>query len=890
MEKLTPMMQQFKSIKQRYPDAILFFRVGDFYEMFFDDAVTAARELEIILTSRDSNKESGIPLAGVPYHAAQNYIARLLEKGYKVAVCDQVEEAGQSKGLVKREVTRVITPGTKIEENLLQKSRNNYLASICRCAENEAFGLTFIDITTGELLAFHFDSEQAEMRIVDELMRLQPAEIIAHPNIFEEKRLSRVFNGPLSNVTVSKCSPDVDDDYFPVLLEQFSEEELQNCGLLSSPAAALSTTAVLKYVKDLQEGSLKHVREIKFYRFDDYVAMDAFTTLNLEILETLHSREKKYSLLGILDRTKTAMGGRLLRKWVERPLIDVKQIQGRWEAVGELKSNYPLKGELANLLSDVYDLERISGRINLGAVNPRELLALKKTLLILPQFNNLLRETTAAALQELREQLPDLGTLACELERAISDNVPLALKEGGIFKEGFSEEIDELRRLAGESKDWLLNMEKRERERTGIKSLKVSYNKIFGYYIEVTKANLDLVPPHYIRKQTLVNAERFITDELKEKESSILKAEERLARLEYELFEELRKKVATYTEDLQKAALVIANLDCYFSLADAAAAYNYVKPRLSVSGEISIKGARHPIVEQRHEEPFIPNDVYLNGENDRVIIVTGPNMAGKSTYCRSVALLLVMAQAGSFVPADDMQFYPVERIFARVGASDDLGGGRSTFMLEMEETSLILSGAHSNSLVILDEIGRGTSTYDGMSLAQAILEYLHDEVGAMVLFSTHYHELTALGEALPSAKNYTVQVKEKGKEVIFLRKVIPGKADKSYGINVARLANLPGKVIDRAEQILKDMETAQGTGEEKGQKPSFYTLPEQEGQLSMISPGAASRTADSKNEKYIIREIKNLNLVSITPLQALNKLFSMQQRLMKDKLNGEKES
>ncbi|MGI6328213.1 MAG: DNA mismatch repair protein MutS [Dethiobacteria bacterium] len=885
MKQLTPMMQQYKKIKDDYPDTILFFRVGDFYEMFFEDAVTASRELEIALTSRDGNKEDRVPLAGVPYHAAQNYLSRLLAKGYKVAICDQVEEADQAKGLVRREVTRVITPGTIVEDNLLEKNRSNYLAAIVKLDREDSIGLTFIDISTGELLAFHFEQDGSMDRMLDELFRLKPSEIVLEKlltKIMSQDIINRIKEFALINQNMAFSDEKEARD---ILSGQFSEKLLINSGIKNSKAAQYSTALGLKYIKKMQNNAIAHIDEIKFYREKEFLRMDAVTMRNLEITETIHSRDKKNSLLGILDRTRTSMGARLLRKWLEMPLLNKELIEQRWNTVGEFKEKLLLKEDLGGMLGYAYDLERLSARINMGLINPRDLLALKKTLLLLPQIKGLLESGSSKLLCNLKGQIPDLSLITEELHAAIKEDAPVHAKDGGIFKDGYSIEIDELRTLSRNSKSWLLEFEKREKERTGIKSLKVRYNKIFGYYIDITKANIEMVPPDYIRKQTLVNSERFVTRELKEKEALILNADERLARIEYALFEELRLKLASYTKQLQAAGKVLANLDCIYSLADAAAAYGYSRPDFSSNNAIIIKESRHPVVERNEKEPFIANDLFMDNIDNRVLIITGPNMAGKSTYCRSAALLLLMAQAGSFVPAEEMSFTPVDQIFARVGASDDLSSGRSTFMVEMEETASIIKEATPNSLVILDEIGRGTSTYDGMSLAQAILEYLHDEVKAKVLFSTHYHELTPLETKLHAVKNYTVSVKEQEDKIIFLRKIIPGKADKSYGINVARLAGLPDKIITNAGRILKKLEGTRSLTPDNQKLYPVSTTPfiGSEGQLSLVPSRAAQEDAPAKKEKKILEEIKRLNIVDTTPLEALNILFSLQSRLLSKK-------
>jgi DNA mismatch repair protein MutS len=872
LTKLTPMMRQFKTIKEEHPDTILFFRVGDFYEMFFEDAVIAAKELEITLTSRDGKKENAVPLAGFPHHAAQNYIMKLLDRGYKVAICEQVEDVQEGTGLMKREVTRIITPGTKIEENLLEENRNNYLASIY--SVNNKYGLTFVDISTGELETHLYNNGSLE-NIFDELYRLQPSEVIINEtNEEEEARFLKILKKRQSTFLLNKLPP-FDNNEQPLFLlqEQFPANLLHNSGVMDCLPSLMATANALRYLKKMQKGLLNHIRNIKVHQQTDFLILDAITMRNLEITETLRSGDKKETLLGVLDRTKTAMGGRMLRKWLERPLLAVAALELRWQAVGELRDDLMLRENLAVLFKDTYDLERLSGRVNLGLASPRDILALNKTLHVLPALSDLLREARAKQIQTLRAQIPDFTALTEELNAAIEEDA-LTLKEGGIFKNGYNSQIDELRAITNNSKEWLLEFEKKERGRTGIRSLKIGYNKVFGYYIEVTKANIGMVPQDYFRKQTLVNAERFITEDLKKKESVILNSEEKLTELECRLFEELRLKLVQYTEQFQTAGQVLANLDCFYALADVASAFGYVAPRLSTSDIIRIKGARHPVVEQALENPFVPNDLFLDAQK-RILIITGPNMAGKSTYCRSIAQLILMAQAGSFVPAEELEFFPVESIFARVGAGDDISSGRSTFMVEMEETASILSNAGPKSLVILDEIGRGTSTYDGMSLAHAILEYLHNQLKAKVLFSTHYHELTALENTLPGIKNYTVSVKEKGEEIVFLRKVVEGKADKSYGINVAKLAGLPSSVILTAQQLLDKIEAEKYGLPPEGHNTDFF-----EGQLSFFPVKIEKNNLLGKKEQKVIKEITGLKIINLTPLQALNKLYSLQNQLL----------
>lgn len=901
MDKLTPMMQQFKNIKNEYPDTILFFRVGDFYEMFFDDAVTASRELEIALTSREGKKEGAIPLAGIPYHAAPGYLARFLKKGYKVAICEQVEDAGKAKGLVKREVIRVITPGTVVEEDFLQKDDNNYLASIARAGD--ALGLAFADISTGEIQAYYFEDSENNKAIEkarEQIELLQPAEIIIEESFPKELLIKlRQRQNNFNYLQKDRLNFKGENGALEYLKKVLPGDLLKDSGLHKCRAALLAVASALSYFLKMQRGSLAHLHKIKLHGPVDALFLDAVTVRNLEIFEALYTREKKNSLWGLLNRTKTAMGARLLRKWLEKPLLDPKALELRWNAVEELKTKQLPKDELAALLNQCYDLERLCGKINLGYINPRDLLALKKTLFLLPSIKLVLQGMEAERLMQLCRRFPDLSALQEKLQVAISDDAPLALKEGGIFKDGYHPEIDKLRQITQDSRQWLLELEKKEREHTGIKSLKIGFNKVFGYYLEVTKANLEFVPDNYIRKQTLVNSERYVTEELKTKEALILNAEVKLTQLEYELFEKFRLDVVCYIRKLQQAGQILAEADCFFSLAALASTPGYVKPQLSSPGTISIQKGRHPVVEHFLQDSiFVPNDVFLDEKNERILLITGPNMAGKSTYCRSIALILFMAQIGSFVPAAKMCFYPVERIFARVGAGDDLSGGRSTFMVEMEETATILKEAVPNSLVILDEIGRGTSTYDGMSLAQAILEYLHTKSDVFVLFSTHYHELTALEDGLPALKNLTVFVKEKGEEIIFLRKIAPGKADKSYGVNVARLAGLPPTIITRAYQILQNFEAQTGVaaGPSIGFTPSFEEnrqgagSPEtrspglfesNKGQLSLLPPSIRDKESMlTEKENEVIKEIKHLNIMNVTPLEALNKLYKLQTRLI----------
>ncbi|MGI6097460.1 MAG: DNA mismatch repair protein MutS [Dethiobacteria bacterium] len=868
MAKITPMLQQYLAIKEQHKDKILFFRVGDFYEMFFEDAVLAARELDIVLTTRDAGSENPVPLAGVPYHAADTYIARLIEKGYKVAICDQVEDPRQAKGIVKREITRIITPGTVIDPSMLEERRNNYLAALLK--NDDHYALATLDHSTGEFGTAEFRGEGAFLRLLDELYRLQPSECIYN------QKDRQVVEELASKLTLLNLYPQP-EDYFSfenalVKLKAVSTENFNLGSVYDHPLAARAAGALISYLESLGNKNFNHLQELKFYTQDNYMILDKTTHRNLELTQTIREGKKKGSLLSVLDQTRTAMGGRMLRSWLEKPLIEREQIERRLAAVEELVNNNFLREDLASTLKGIQDLERLASRINLGTVNARDLIALKNNLSIFPQIKALLEKTKADLFCEFKKELPELGFLVQLIQECLRDDPPLALREGGLIRNGYSEEVDQLRRVTTEGKEWLLDLEKQEKEKTEIKSLKIRYNKVFGYYIEVTKPNIHLVPAEYIRKQTLVNAERYITEELKDLEEKILRAEEKLAALEYRLFEALREEVAGYSRLIQQAARVIARIDCILSLSLVAVSNRYCRPKISKSKRTVIKNGRHPVVELYLEgQRYIPNDAYLDRDENRILIITGPNMAGKSTFCRSVALTVLMCQIGSFVPAEEAEIDLTDRIFARVGASDDLSAGQSTFMVEMEETAAILKNATSSSLVILDEIGRGTSTYDGMSIAQAVLEYIHEECGARTLFSTHYHELTSLEDKLQGVKNYYIAVKEKEGNVLFLRRVLPGKADRSYGVNVARLAGIPPAVTERANEILKMLENNVGN----------ELAVTREGQISFFPVAHNDKAKNLKNkEKKVLEQLKSLNLLQMTPLEALNKLHELQQRLL----------
>ncbi len=865
MSELTPMMKQYLSFKEQHPDKIIFFQVGDFFEIFFEDAVVAARAMDVVLTTRDSNKENPIPLAGVPIHAADTYLNRLLGKGFKVAVCEQVEEAAAAAGLVRREITRILTPGTVTDPEMLEESRNNYLAAITSLPGGEAgyYGLAAVDVSTGDFRINEWAGEEAVAGVADELLRLQPAECI-----YSSTAAAELFRPYLEQKSASGTIFDFSagpEQVRAILSEQWGEAIWEKLTLSRYPAAASAAAAALSYLKMLQHPARgRHFRNLELSSPGGLMLVDGITARNLELTRTIRDGKRQGSLLGLLDHCLTAMGRRLMRLWVEQPLNEQRLIEERLDAVEELMQNPLARNELRAALQQVIDLERFCSRLCCGRVGARDLVAMKNTLESLEPLAQLLNGCRSALLQSLR-QLPDFGALIRRIDGVLVDDPPLQLREGGLIRDGCSGEVDRLRSIARDGRSWLLDFEKKERDRTGIKSLRVGYNRNFGYYIEVTRPNLGLVPPEYHRRQTLVNAERFITGPLKEMEEQITGAREKLFRLEYELFEALREGVAAEVPLLQAASARLARLDCLQGLAEAAERYRYCRPRFSPEGRLRIKRGRHPVVEQGSEERFVPNDLLMD-EDAHVLVITGPNMAGKSTYIRSTALICLMAQMGCFVPAEEAELPVLNRIFARVGASDDLSRGLSTFMVEMQETASILKEATPHSLLVLDEIGRGTSTYDGMSIARSVLEYISCKIKAKTLFSTHYHELTNLEDELPGIKNYTMAVKEKGKEVIFLRRVVAGRSDKSYGINVARLAGLPLEVLLRAEVILSELETAAtATGS----------------QLSLI-PLVQEQPREDGRARELLGELKALDLNRITPLEALQHLYRLQQKLFQD--------
>jgi DNA mismatch repair protein MutS len=853
MQNQTPMMRQYLRIKGEYQDCILFYRMGDFYEMFFEDAKVASKILEIALTSRERGERERIPLCGVPYHAAAPYITKLIEKGYKVAICEQVGDARASKGLVEREVTQVITPGMVVEGDQLQEKENNFLMGLC--SGDEGYGLAFLDLSTGEFKGCLVDGADL---LASEVAKNRPREALIPESLNKEgipADLAGEFPTMLVNTVPDSLYQDEHDDFMGELIPS---------SVVNEPRSA--ARALLHYVNETQKTDVGHIKPFSLYRLTDYLILDETTQRNLELFASGGGRGKKGTFLDVLDETITAMGGRRIREWLAYPLVHVGEIDRRLEAVAQLKEAPLTRADLRELLEEVYDLERLNTRVTMGRANPRDLVALKTTLQAIPQVRNEFADFTAPLLQEIREGLDDLEEVAGWIEDAVIETPPITLTEGGIFQDGYDEELDELRGISRDGKGWIARMEVQERQRTGISSLKVRYNQVFGYYIEVTNPNLSLVPEDYIRKQTLTNAERFITPQLKEYESKVLGAEERIKSLEHELFRRLRERVAGHNRRIQGTAAAVGGLDALLSLAEVADKFGYNRPRVTEGDEIVIVEGRHPVVERMgHLEPFVPNDARLDCCENQLIIITGPNMAGKSTYIRQVALICLMAQMGGFVPARDATIGLVDRIFTRVGASDNLAMGESTFMTEMRETADILKEATPRSLVILDEIGRGTSTFDGLSIAWAVAEYLHDEKGPKTLFATHYHELTELTMTKPRVKNFNVAVSEWNGEIIFLRRIVEGGTNRSYGIQVARLAGLPDEVVARAREVLANLE--KGELDEKG-------MP----RLARSKDRVGGHEQDQLNlfgvrDGQLYRELLSLDPDQLTPLEAIRLLY-----------------
>ena len=864
MAELTPMMQQYLNTKEQNPDCLLFFRLGDFYEMFGDDARLVSKELDLTLTSRDHDKtktaEEKIPMCGVPYHSAESYIARLVAKGYKVAICEQMEDPALAKGLVKREIVRIVTPGTVTESSMLEEGRNNYFA--CVYGEGDGCGLSFCDVSTGAFFATYLSGGDLSAKILSELGRFAPSELLRGGALTDDKALTEALSNRLS------CCQDTGD---ADLFDEASCREAVHAqftqvpdSVESLPVVLISAGALLKKLKEVQKNDLRHIRSLEFYLAGKFMELDLTARRNLELTETLRTKEKKGSLLWVLDKTKTPMGGRMLRSWLEKPLLSPNAIGQRLSAVDELKGDTVRREELIEALREVTDLERIMARIVTGSANCRDFVAFSAGVTRLPDLRALLQNCQSSMLQVLLDDLDDLSDLKNLIDRAVVDDPPFTVREGGMIRAGYSEEVDRLKDIMNGGKGSLSAIEAAEKEKTGIKNLRVGFNRVFGYYIEVAKSQTSLVPQDYIRKQTLANCERYITQELKELESTILTAKDRIVALEYELFTELRQKLADQSARVLATAHAAGALDVLCCFAHIAVRYNYVRPEVDLSGEIVIRDGRHPVVERMLKNTlFVANDTVLGDGNHRVSIITGPNMAGKSTYMRQTALIVLMAQIGCFVPASSARIGVVDRIFTRIGASDDLASGQSTFMVEMSEVSDILRYATSRSLLILDEIGRGTSTFDGMAIARAVLEYAADpkKLGAKTLFATHYHELTVMEQELPGVRNYNIAVKKRKDDIIFLRKIVPGGTDDSFGIEVAKLAGLPAPVVSRARAILKALE------EGKSDRPAAQAEPED--QVSMLDLGA----------QEVRRRLEAVTVETLTPIEAMNLLYELKQLL-----------
>ncbi len=877
MAEMTPMMQKYLETKTEYPDCILFYRLGDFYEMFFEDAKTASKELEITLTGKNCGLEERAPMCGVPFHAVEGYLNKLVAKGYKVAICEQIEDPKMAKGLVKREVVRIVTPGTNLDTQALDESKNNYIMCIVYMADR--YGVSIADVTTGDYFVTELDTER---KLLDEIHKFTPSEIICNEAFY---MTGMDFEDLKHRLNIAIYALDSwyfnDETAKNTLLTHFKVSDISGLGLEDYDSGTIASGALLKYLYETQKNSLGNMTSLKLYSTGKYMIIDSSTRRNLELVETLREKQKRGSLLWVLDKTKTAMGARMLRSFVEQPLIEKAEIERRLDAVEALKENAMTREEIREYLNPVYDLERLIGRVTYQTANPRDLIAFKSSLEMLPFLKRLLEEFEISLLSDIQADLDPLEDLFALIDASITDEPPISIRDGGILKEGYDAEIDKLRHSKTEGKGWLMELEAKEREKTGIKNLRIKYNKVFGYYLEVTNSYQNMVPDYYIRKQTLTNAERYITADLKELEDIILGAEDKLVALEYEMFCDIRGKIAGEVLRIQKTAKAVAGLDVLSSLALVAERNNYCRPSINEKGIIDIKNGRHPVVEKMiNNDMFIANDTYLDNKKQRISIITGPNMAGKSTYMRQTALIVLMAQIGSFVPAENAKIGIVDRIFTRVGASDDLASGQSTFMVEMTEVANILRNATSNSLLVLDEIGRGTSTFDGLSIAWAVVEHISNPklLGAKTLFATHYHELTELEGKLDNVNNYCIAVKEKGDDIVFLRKIVPGGADKSYGIQVAKIAGVPESVIARAKVIAEEL--------------SAHDIAEFTGSITMDNTPSRKKTQkldevdltqmslfDTVKDDDIIKELQELDLGNLTPIDALNKLYQLQNKI-----------
>lgn len=877
MAGLTPMMQQYIETKKQYSDCILFYRLGDFYEMFFDDAKTVSKELELTLTGKDCGLEERAPMCGVPYHALDNYLTRLVDKGYKVAICEQTEDPKLAKGLVKREVTRIVTPGTNINLQSLEESKNNYL--MCIAYFQNKIGVSVADVTTGD---FYMTEVDTLAKLTDELYKYMPSEIICNDAFIMSGFDLESLKNRLKMAVYSLEPWYFDDDACrKCLMEHFKVSSLKGLGIDDFPIGMISAGAAMKYLLDTQKTELSHITHITPYLASRFMLIDSATRRNLELTETLREKQKRGSLLWVLDKTKTAMGARQLRNDIEQPLVDIEEINDRLDTIEQLCKNTVSRDEIREYLNPIYDMERLLGKVSYKSANPRDLIAFASSMEMLPHIKTVLRDLDARLLHEIDEQIDGLEDLCELIKNSICDEPPLLIREGGIIREGFDADIDRLRTAKTEGKNWLARLEEEDRERTGIKNLKIKYNKVFGYYFEVTNSFKDMVPDDYVRKQTLVNAERYTTPKLKELEDTILNAEDKLNTLEYDMFCKIRDDIASQLERIQKTAKAVARLDVFASLSVVAEQNHYVRPALNDKGVIDIKDGRHPVVEKMIDhDMFVANDTYLNNGNHCISVITGPNMAGKSTYMRQTALIVLMAQLGSFVPAKSADIGIVDRIFTRVGASDDLASGQSTFMVEMNEVANILRNATPNSLLVLDEIGRGTSTYDGLSIAWAVIEHISNKklLGAKTLFATHYHELTELEGKISNVNNYCIAVKEKGDDIVFLRKIIKGGADRSYGIQVAKLAGVPDMVIDRAKEIAEQLSDNDITQKVQSitvdlksdrKKPKHYDDVDM-GQMSLL---------DTVKDEDIINELSGIDISTLTPLDALNTLYRLQNKV-----------
>ena len=879
MAGLSPMMTQYVETKKQYPDCILFYRLGDFHEMFFEDALTASKELEITLTGKECGLEERAPMCGVPYHAVDSYLYKLVQKGYKVAIAEQMEDPKLAKGLVKREVIRVVTPGTITSSQALDETKNNYLMGIVYIGDT--YGISTCDMTTGDYLVTEVEGER---NLLDEIHKFAPSEIICNEAFY----MSSIDLDDLKNryhVAVSSLDSHYfsDDSCRKVLKEHFHVSTLDGLGLADYDAGVIAAGAVMEYLYETQKNSLAHIVTITPYTTGQFMIIDTSTRRNLELVETLREKQRRGSLLWVLDKTKTAMGARLMRTMIEQPLIRKEQIIERQNAIEELNMSYISREEIREYLGPVYDLERLIGRITYKSANPRDLIAFRNSLKMLPFIRDILKEFHSAVLKAIHEDMDPLQDLYDLIERAIVEEPPIVTREGGMIKEGYNEEADKLRHAKTEGKTWLAELEARERDKTGIKNLKIKYNKVFGYYFEVTNSFKDLVPDYFIRKQTLANAERYTTDELKNLEDIILGAEDKLFSLEYDLFCDVRDQIAGEVNRIQTTAKAIAGLDVFSSLSLVATRNNYVKPKINEKGTIHIKNGRHPVVElMLKDDLFVANDTVLDNNKNRISIITGPNMAGKSTYMRQTALIVLMAQIGSFVPADEADIGVCDRIFTRVGASDDLASGQSTFMVEMTEVANILRNATRNSLVILDEIGRGTSTFDGLSIAWAVVEYISNTrvLGAKTLFATHYHELTELEDTMSGVTNYCIAVKEQGDDIVFLRKIIKGGADKSYGIQVAKLAGVPDQVITRAKELVEELSSADITMKAREIAEASANVSQHKTVTRPDEVDLNQMTLfDTVKNDDIIHELEEISINEITPMEALNILSRLQSKL-----------